>query len=75
MISMVSKNWKLFVAPLPGFWLHEMLLGHLEKKMFPTKTTKIERANGPDPLIWCIRVSHLVADHHVCTVGAYSCQI
>jgi hypothetical protein len=40
-ISMVSKNWKLFVPGLSNFWLHEMLLGHLEQKMFPADTKQI----------------------------------
>jgi hypothetical protein len=31
-ISMVSKNWKLFVAHLSNFWLGEMLLGCPEKE-------------------------------------------
>jgi hypothetical protein len=31
-ISMVSKNWKLFVAHMSNFWLGEMLLGHPEKE-------------------------------------------
>jgi hypothetical protein len=26
------KNWKLFVAHLPNFWLGEMLLSHPEKE-------------------------------------------
>jgi hypothetical protein len=31
-ISMVSKNWKLFVARLSNLWLGEMLLGCPEKE-------------------------------------------
>jgi hypothetical protein len=42
-ISMVSKNWKLFVACLSGFWLREILLDHLKKKIFPTETKKLSK--------------------------------
>jgi hypothetical protein len=31
-IPMVSKNWKLFVAHLSGFWLRKILLHHPKKK-------------------------------------------
>jgi hypothetical protein len=48
---MVSKNWKLFVARLSGLWLHKILLDHPKKKIFPTKTKKIEGTNGPGPLL------------------------
>jgi hypothetical protein len=48
---MVSQNWKLFVARLSGFWLRKMLLGHLEQKLFPTMTKKMEGTNGLDPLL------------------------
>jgi hypothetical protein len=34
---MVSKNWKLFVAHLSGFWLHKILLDCLKKKIFPAE--------------------------------------
>jgi hypothetical protein len=47
---MVSKNWKLFVARLSGFWLRKILLDHPKKKKIPAKTKKMEGTNVPDPL-------------------------
>jgi hypothetical protein len=44
------KNRKLFVARLSCFWLREILLDHLKKKIFPAEK-KMEGMNGPDPLI------------------------
>ena len=67
-ISTVSKNWKLFVVRLSGFWLREMLLDHPEQKMFLAKQ-KNEGKNWPDPLVMielfeeCIRKNCL---HHFC---------
>jgi hypothetical protein len=49
-VSMVSKNWKLFVARLSGFWLRKILLDHPKKKIIPARTKKMEGMNGPDPL-------------------------
>jgi hypothetical protein len=34
---MMSKNWKLFVARLSGFWLRKILLDCQKKKIFPLK--------------------------------------
>jgi hypothetical protein len=46
---MVSKNWKLFVARLSGLWLHEILLDHPKKKIFPAKTKKLRERMGRTP--------------------------
>jgi hypothetical protein len=48
-ISMVSKNWKLFVAHLSSYWLRKMLLGHPEQKMFLAKTKKWMEQMGRTP--------------------------
>jgi hypothetical protein len=48
-ISMVLKNWKLFVACLSGFWLRKMMLGHQEQKMFPAKIKKWREQMGWTP--------------------------
>jgi hypothetical protein len=50
-ISMVSKNQKLFVARLSGYWLREILLGHPEQKMFSAKTKKWREQMGRTPYI------------------------
>ncbi len=46
----MSKNWKLFVPCLSGFWLRKMLLGCPEQKMFPAKKN-MGGTNGLDPLM------------------------
>ncbi len=48
-ISMVSKNWKLFVARLSGLWLRKVLLDCPKEKIFPAKTKKWRERMGQTP--------------------------
>jgi hypothetical protein len=48
---MVSKNQKLFVARLSGFWLRKILVDCLKKKKNPAKTK-------PDPLAEVVTYLH-----------------
>ncbi len=54
-ISMVSKNWKLFVARLSNFWLRKILLDRPKKKIFPTKTKKWREQMGRTPYLKVVR--------------------
>jgi hypothetical protein len=48
-ISMVSKNWKLFVAHLSDLWLSEILLDHPKRKYFPPKQKNWGKQMGWTP--------------------------
>jgi hypothetical protein len=48
-ISMVSKNWKLFVALLSGFWLGKMLLGRPEKENVSRQNKQMKGRKGQTP--------------------------